>query len=377
MTLGMRVLVVGGLLSACRISVPEGRLPCESARDCPITWACHEGSCTRGLRPSQARGDSGQSAQGPLDGASAEAAVPQVGSSVLPDAGEPSGEPLGARDASQRTAADAQRVDAAVWPCVQGDCACSEGEARPCYTAAIETLGRGRCVAGVEVCRRGSFGPCQDERLPRAETCANLGSDDDCDGVVDEGTLDGAVCLVQGQLGRCAAGRLSCRAAQDEPLCSPRDPVAESCNDLDDDCDGQTDEGFALDSDVRHCGACGSVCQAGQACCGGVCVSELPEDYAAACGGECGDPGTIQCDGSCSRPDPDDYAEPCGHCGGSIQCDGSCSQPDPPDYGERCRDGVSSIGCTGECECLRTCPSGVLVPCAMLCPIVICSDGVC
>lgn len=55
------------------------------------------------------------------------------------------------------------------------------------------------------------------------------------------------------------------------PNCPVGDP--EVCNTLDDDGDGQVDEDFDLSSDVSNCGFCGNVCDAGQSCELGICVS--------------------------------------------------------------------------------------------------------
>ncbi len=50
----------------------------------------------------------------------------------------------------------------------------------------------------------------------------------------------------------------------------------ESCNELDDDCDGNVDEGFDLTTDLENCGACGNQCAhasvAEYLCAGGKCI---------------------------------------------------------------------------------------------------------
>ena len=46
----------------------------------------------------------------------------------------------------------------------------------------------------------------------------------------------------------------------------------ETCNQRDDDCDGEVDEDFSLNDDARNCGSCGNVCGgAARACCEGSC----------------------------------------------------------------------------------------------------------
>jgi hypothetical protein len=49
--------------------------------------------------------------------------------------------------------------------------------------------------------------------------------------------------------------------------------TAEACNENDDDCDGNTDEGFDLTTDRDHCGRCGTSCEPLEACISGRCTS--------------------------------------------------------------------------------------------------------
>jgi len=77
---------------------------------------------------------------------------------------------------------------------------------------------------------------------PVPETC-NL-ADDDCNGLTDDITGLGEACERQVQLGDATAtcvGRLVCTREQVEPVCTAQAPTAERCNFLDDDCDGSTD----------------------------------------------------------------------------------------------------------------------------------------
>ncbi|MBN1771023.1 MAG: hypothetical protein JXB32_07180 [Deltaproteobacteria bacterium] len=62
----------------------------------------------------------------------------------------------------------------------------------------------------------------------------------------------------------------------------------ETCNGLDDDCDGETDEDFDLQADPANCGACGTVCEGGlnaePACTDGICDLRCEDGWADANG---------------------------------------------------------------------------------------------
>lgn len=60
-------------------------------------------------------------------------------------------------------------------------------------------------------------------------------------------------------------------AGDDSGICVPR---LETCNRLDDDCNGRVDESFDLSVDPDNCGACGVICNVrrGDMCCAGACV---------------------------------------------------------------------------------------------------------
>ena len=77
-----------------------------------------------------------------------------------------------------------------------------------------------------------------------AETCNGI--DDDCDGPTDEGLGVGTACDgADGDL--CAEGMMICAAAGGGTVCSDlTSDTVETCDGADDDCDGATDEGFDL-----------------------------------------------------------------------------------------------------------------------------------
>ncbi len=67
--------------------------------------------------------------------------------------------------------------------CQAGKCVCVNGDSRSCYTGPAGTVGVGACKPGTQVCAGGTFGACSGEVLPHAETCNGI--DDNCDGYVD------------------------------------------------------------------------------------------------------------------------------------------------------------------------------------------------
>lgn len=64
-------------------------------------------------------------------------------------------------------------------------CPCVNGQTAACYPAALETQNVGMCRSGTAVCRNATWGACDGAVLPHFETCNFV--DDDCDGVADDG----------------------------------------------------------------------------------------------------------------------------------------------------------------------------------------------
>jgi len=124
---------------------------------------------------------------------------------------------------------------------VDEGCSCTQAE-QACYTGPASTVNVGECSQGSQTCEGEFYGECVGALLPTNEVCDDL--DNDCDGQVDEGFDVG---------GRCGDGTGGC-AAQGTWRCTPTgdvecnvvnvEPSEERCDGLDNDCDGQIDEDF-------------------------------------------------------------------------------------------------------------------------------------
>jgi hypothetical protein len=118
-----------------------------------------------------------------------------------------------------------------------GQCACRasmEGRSTPCRRA----NGLGTCP-GIRECVDGTLTDCS-AREAAAESCNR--EDDDCDGRIDDEIAPQACDLVNAW-GTCVGQSLCVAGVQG--ACTGTQATQETCNGLDDDCDGGPDEGFS------------------------------------------------------------------------------------------------------------------------------------
>jgi Sulfatase-modifying factor enzyme 1/Putative metal-binding motif len=87
---------------------------------------------------------------------------------------------------------------------------------------------------------------------PVAESCNNI--DDDCDGQIDDGNPGGGVACGT-ETGECVAGTTTCQFGT-QVCVNQVGPATETCDNKDNDCDGAIDDGFDKQNDPLHCGSC-------------------------------------------------------------------------------------------------------------------------
>ncbi|MBZ0233686.1 MAG: hypothetical protein K8M05_15270, partial [Deltaproteobacteria bacterium] len=204
-----------------------------------------------------------------------------------------------------------------------------DGMTQPCYPAGTQGCDvmtgvcQGICRFGTETCELGMFGTCSGATTPGVEIACNgidedcdgadlaggpeqcNGLDDDCDGRVDEGVAVtdpdiGDACGTPPFIGACRQGTIQCVAGAEQCV-GEVDPTAEACNNIDDDCDMDVDEG-AIPGFGGSCGSDVGRCDPGTLQCvngGPQCVGQTGP-FAEVCNGQ-----DDNCNNATDETDPD------------------------------------------------------------------------
>ena len=262
--------------------------------------------------------------------------------------------------------------EAAVCLPLSGACDCTNANAGALRQCTVENP-FGSC-AGTEKCDPKSGWVGCTAPTPVAEECDGL--DNDCNGNIDDGLPQAKECTATAEgLGTCV-GVATCVGALGWSCSAPL-PAAETCDFLDNDCDGTADEDFMTDGKYvhpNHCGTCNHDCTGlipnATSTCGGsesipLCVvQDCAEGYYQWNDYQCLPEGQVLC-----KP-----------CTGDIDCKGGkcvdllgakhCSWPCPasacPDTFEcNAVEGLAGTWCvpvSGACDCFADL-EGTLKPC--------------
>ncbi|MBE2250508.1 MAG: hypothetical protein IAE78_13315 [Myxococcus sp.] len=186
-------------------------------------------------------------------------------------------------------------------PCLKVSAACEcvvGGPTLPCTTDV------GACVAGQRTCSlEGRWGACVGGVGPTSETCN--GVDDDCDGEVDEGLRRAC----GSNVGACREGAEACSAGAWGACENGVGPAPERCDGVvDDDCDGTVDEDCqCTENATERCGSAVGACREGTRSCTDAGVW-------ASCAGDVGPSPEV-----CDHLDND--------CNGAVDDPGTCQPP--------------------------------------------------
>ncbi len=209
---------------------------------------------------------------------------------------------------------------------INGHCQCTPENANKAFSCTVSN-DSGSCQ-GQQICQEDGAMTACDAPTPEPEQCDD--KDNDCDGFVDE-QVDLDSCTVENEFGTCVGQRV-CNPGKGESCTAPI-PAPETCDTLDNDCDGVADEDFK-DADgnyglLEHCGACNQNCL-GKFAHAGELACDLAEGEATCKLISC-ETGYVLAQGSLCLPPIHHLCEPCTGHEACVGANDKCLQMNPAD----------------------------------------------
>ena len=136
---------------------------------------------------------------------------------------------------------------------------------RGCYTGQPTTLNKGTCREGFQACIFGAWESCKGQSTPQPEGCD--GKDNDCDGMIDDGLRRTCYSAPGDTIGKgiCKQGVQLCTKGAWSTCQGEVSPTVEICDGKDNDCDGQIDNQAGSPKSLKR--NCSTACGKGEESC--------------------------------------------------------------------------------------------------------------